>query len=70
MRTLMILVPALLGLAGCAQPATECANVAAWMEMSIKTRGTPPADGAAVPEPTSLALLGLGGMLIMHRNRF
>lgn len=32
--------------------------------------GTPPADGAAVPEPTSLALLGLGGMLIMHRKRF
>jgi len=46
MRTLMILIPAMLGFTGCAQPATDCTNVAAWMELSIQTRGTPPVDGS------------------------
>ena len=52
MRTMMILIPAMLGIAGCAQPATDCANVAAWMELSIQTRDTPPADGSRDAEYT------------------
>jgi len=31
--------------------------------------GTPPADGAAIPEPASLALLGLGGLAMLRRRR-
>ena len=46
MRTLMILIPAMLGFTGCAQPATDCTNVAAWMELSIQTRVSPPPDGS------------------------
>jgi PEP-CTERM motif-containing protein len=31
--------------------------------------GTPPASGAAIPEPTTLTLLGLGALAISHRRR-
>ncbi len=72
MRTLMILIPALLGLAGCAQPATDCANVAAWMETSIKTRGTPPADGSRDAEYAEAiaARLKIKGRLNEHELQF
>ncbi len=52
MRTMMILMLAVFGIAGCAQPATDCTNVAAWMDLSLQTRDTPPPDGSKDAEYT------------------
>jgi len=30
--------------------------------------GTPPAAGSAIPEPASVALLGLGGLAVLRRK--
>ena len=45
MRNIMILVAAVSTvLAGCAQPATDCVKVAAWIEMGIQTKDSPQPD--------------------------
>ena len=48
MRTVYyaLLTVTLFGLAGCMQPATDCPSVAAWTELGLQTRETPPADGS------------------------
>ena len=52
MRPMIILISAFFSVAGCVQPATDCINVAAWMDLSLQTRETPPADGSKDAEYT------------------